>query len=506
MSASSALLLLLLCNLLAAADQPQWGQPFSRNMVSGEKGLPDDFDAGKRSKEGNIDLPSHGRVKWVARLGNASYGSPVVAGGRVFVGTNNDAPRDGRMQGDRGVLMCFDEHSGEFLWQLCLPKLTKIKWADWHYIGITSPPVVEGDRLYLVSNRAEVMCLDVHGMQGGNRGPFTAEGELMADEGQKPLAPGPKDADILWLYDMTSELNVAPHNGANCAILVQGDLLYLCTSNGVDWTHSRVVHPEAPSLIVLDKRSGKLVARDDFGIGPDVTHGQWSSPALGEVGGQTLIFFGAGNGYLYAAHALAQPRSAGPAVVLENAWRFNGHPLAQTQSPPPPDHQHDSTSYEVTAMPVFYNGRVYVTFTQEPFHGMKRGWLACVDAGRKGDVTRGGLVWSYDKIGSSVSTVAIADGLVYAADFAGKLHCLDAETGRCYWTYEVGGDLWGSPLVADGKLYVGSGNQMLCVLVPGRELKVLHRIRMRDAVYATPTAANGRLYVATNKHLYAVGE
>ena len=131
-------------------------------------------------------------MKWVARLGNASYGSPVVAGGRVFVGTNNDDPRDPRMQGDRGVLMCFDEKTGELLWQLCLPKLTKIKWADWYYIGITSPPTVEGDRAYLVSNRGEVMCLDVHGMRGGNRGPFTEEGRLMADDGEKPLTPGPR--------------------------------------------------------------------------------------------------------------------------------------------------------------------------------------------------------------------------------------------------------------------------------------------------------------------------
>ena len=153
-------------------------------------------------------------MRWTARLGNASYGTPVVAGGRVLVGTNNDQPRDGRLQGDRGVLMCFDEKTGCFLWQLCLPKNTKIKWSDWHYIGITSPPTVEGDRAYLVSNRGEVLCLDVHGQAGGNRGPFTAEGRLMADEGQPPLEPGPAAADILWLYDLPARLSVTPHNGA----------------------------------------------------------------------------------------------------------------------------------------------------------------------------------------------------------------------------------------------------------------------------------------------------
>ena len=155
-------------------------------------------------------------------------------------------------------------------------------------------------------------------------------------------------------------------------------------------------------------------------------------------------------------------------------------------------------------MPVFYKNRVYVTFTQEPFHGMKRGWLVCVDAAGHGDITHGGVVWSYDKIGSSVSTVAVADGLVYAADFAGRLHCLDAETGKCCWVHEAGGPIWSSPLAADGKVYLGTGRQVLWVLAAGRELRVLGRIRLHDGIYATPTAANGTLYVATNKHLYAV--
>ena len=145
-------------------------------------------------------------------------------------------------------------------------------------------------------------------------------------------------------------------------------------------------------------------------------------------------------------------------------------------------------------------------FTQEPFHRMRLARLACLDATKKGDVTRGGLVWSYDAISSTVSTVAIADGLVYAADYDGDLHCLDAETGHCYWVHQAGGPIWGSPLVADGKVYLGSGARQFWVLNAGKELAVVSRIRMRDGVFTTPVAANGVLYVTTNKHLYAVGE
>ena len=503
---ATVLSFLVLSEVVPAADQPQAGQRDSRNMVSAERGLPENFNPGTRNKSEDIDLPPGSGVKWVARLGGASYGSAVVAGGRVFVGTNNDAPRNPRMQGDRGVLMCFDEKSGEFLWQLCLPKLTRIKWADWHYIGITSPPTVEGDRAYLVSNRGEVLCLDVHGMQGGGRGPFTGEGRLMADEGEKPLAPGPKDADILWLYDMPAELNVTPHNGSNCSILLRGDLLYVCTSQGVEWTHDHVPHPEAPSLVVLDKRTGKLVARDDFRIGPDITHGSWSSPAFGEAHGKPLGIFAGGNGWLYAFEPVAAADRGNRPGLLKNVWRFNGHPLAPAGAAPPPDHRHDSTSYQVTAMPVFHKGRVYATFTQEPFHGMKLGRVVSVDAAGSGDISRSGTLWSYDEIGSSVSTVAVADGLVYAAGFDGRLHCLDADTGHCYWVHEAGAQVWGSPLAADGKVYLGSGKKLLWVLAAGKELKVINRIRVHDAIYTTPTAANGTLFVVTNRHLYAVGK
>jgi hypothetical protein len=405
--------------------------------------------------------------------------------------------------------MCFDEATGRFLWQLVVPKLVKYRNADWPRCGITSPPTVENGRAYLVSNRCEVVCLDVDGIADGNDGPYADEGRHMVPRGERPLKPGPKDADVVWLYEMTADLGVRPHNASNCSILIHGDRLYVCTSNGVEHTHTRVPSPKAPTLIVLDKHTGRLVARDDFGVGGDVIHGQWSSPALGRVDDRTLVFQGAGNGFVYASEAIhpASIRVAsdgrGPRV-LKNVWRFNGHPLAQTQDPVPIDHRHSTTSYEVVANPVFYRGRVYVPITQELFHNMRRGWLVCLDAAQTGDVTRSGIVWSYDGIGASASTVSIADGLLFAADHAGRIHCLDPETGGLYWVHDAGGPIWGSTLVADGKLYVGTGRAVLWILAAAPHLHVIRRIRMHHRIFTTPTAANGVLYVATHRHLYAV--
>ncbi len=490
-----------------ADDQPQWGQPCSRNLVSSETGLPSDFPSGKRTgRNGGIELPAGSNVRWVASLGGMTYGTPIVSGGRVLVGTNNDRPRDRRLEGDRGVLMCFDEQNGDFLWQLNVPKMTKVKWADWRLVGITSNPAVEGDRAWLVSNRGEVMCLDMKGMVDGNDGPFTDEGRLMAGEDNPPVAPTEKDADILWIFDM-AQLKVEPHNASNCSPLMHGDLLYVCTSQGVEWTHKYVVNPEAPSVIVLEKDTGRLVARDDFGIGGDITHGQWSSLSCARVNGRELGFFGAGDGVLYAFEMLPPDTRAGDEPLrLKNVFRFHGHPLAQTQDEVPPDHQHDSTSYEVVGNPVVVDGRIYVAFTQEAFHRMRNGWVVCLDAGLTGDVTRSALIWSYDAVGSSCSTVAVHGGLVYVPGYFGKLHCLDAATGKPCWVHEAGQTICGSPLVADGKVYLGTARNTLWVLRPGRELEVLGEIRLRDGIYSTPTAANGTLFVATKKHLYAVGK
>lgn len=501
-----------------AADQPQWAQWGSRNNVSAETGLPESFEPGKPDpKTGEPDPATARGIKWTARVGDQTYGTPVIAEGRVLVSTNNGKPRDPRFTEDAGVLMCFDEKSGEFLWQLLVPKLFEIKYADWYDVGLCASPVVEKGRVYVMTNRAEVMCLDLAGMANGNDGPYQDEGRHMMPADKPAVVPGPRDADILWLCDTVGQLGVRPHNAANCSILLDGDFLYVCTSNGVEWTHNRVANPEAPTLIVLDKKTGRLIARDDFGIGANIIHGQWSSPGLAEVGGRRQGFQGTGSGYLYAFEMLDPttlrdpPENSKPLLKTKNLWRFNGHPLAQTRDDVPLEHAHQTKSYEVVGNPVFWKGRLYVVFTQEGFHNQHHAWITCLDVAKAmekgGDVTRSALVWSYDKLAASPSTPTVADGLVYVPDYDGHLHCLDAETGKCHWNERLGpsSSITGSPLVADGKLYLGTGREpQFWVLAPGKTFRVLARIEMPDRVSTTPVAANGVLYVSAWKHLYAI--
>ena len=96
---------------------------------------------------------------------------------------------------------------------------------------------------------------------------------------------------------MMDELGVFPHNASNCSMITDGDFLYACTSNGQDWTHVNIPSPNSPSFVALNKKTGKLVAEDSAGIGPRIMHGEWGSPSKGVVNGQTLSFFGAGDGW-----------------------------------------------------------------------------------------------------------------------------------------------------------------------------------------------------------------
>ena len=125
---------------------------------------------------------------------------------------------------------------------------------------------------------------------------------------------------------------------------------------------------------------------------------------------------------------------------------------------------------EIIATPVLVNDRVYVAIGRDPAHGRGRGALHCIDPRGSGDITATGKVWTYQGLDRTLSTVSVADGLLYVSDVGGRLHCLDAETGSCHWIHDTKCEVWGSTLVADGKVYMPT-SKGLWVLAAGKELE-----------------------------------
>jgi outer membrane protein assembly factor BamB len=508
---------LFLACIALAADWPMWGGTPSRNMVSLEAGLPSSADPGKANDNGIIDPATTKNVKWIAKLGSAAYGNPTIAGGRIFVGTNNGSPRLTKYQGDFSILMCLDEKDGHFLWQLSIPKLEAGKNSDWEQVGLCSSPAVDGDHVYTITNRCEVLCLDVHGRQGKSKRPFVDEALYTAGPGKPPIEQGPGDADIIWRYDMRDELGIFPHNMTSSSVLVVGDKLFVTTSNAVDWTGKHIPSPDAPALICLDKNSGKLLAVERSGISSRTFTSNWSSPSYGVIAGKPTIIFGGGDGFCYGfdanisadnvppASESLPPDAPPPAPTLRELWRCDCNPAAyRNKNGKPIKYGESNGPCEIIATPVIDNDRIYVAIGQEPEQGEGVGALVCINPAGAGDITQSGKVWTYQKIGRSVSTVSITGDLLFISEFTGIVHCLDLKSGQPFWTHDTEAHIWGSTLAADGKVYVGNESGVLTILAASKEKKVLGTADFRDPIYSTPVAANGVLYVATGNNLYAL--
>jgi outer membrane protein assembly factor BamB len=444
-------------------EWPMWGGTADRNMVSSATGLPSEWDV--KSKK---------NVKWVADLGSQTYGNPVVAGGMVFVGTNNELLRDKAQGGDRGVLMAFAADTGEFLWQQTHTKLESGRANDWPFQGVASSPLVEGERLYYVSNRAVLLCLDIRGFRDKeNDGPFKNE-----------KLTGQFDADIIWALDMMEEVGTYPHNLANSSPVALGDLLYVSTSNGHDESHVNIPSPRAPAVIAVDKNTGKLVWEDNS-VNDKILHGQWSTPAAGTIGSVAQVVSAQGDGWVRGYEAQSGKK----------LWEFDTNPKESVWP---------RTRNEVISTPVIVGNVVYIANGQDPEHGEGVGHFYAIDGTKRGDITKTGLIWHYEKIRRSISTAAVADGLVYISDFSGYLHCLDAKTGQPYWTHDMLAAIWGSPFVADGKVYLGDEDGDVVVMAHGKEKKLIAEINMGSAVYATVVPANGVMYLNNRSQLFAL--
>jgi len=353
--ASVLLVLLTTTGVGLSADWPMWGGTASRNMVSSITGLPTTWD-----------LKTGKNVKWVAELGSQSYGNPVVGGGVVMVGTNNEALRDPKQPGDRGVLMAFREATGEFMWQATFEKLASGRANDWPFQGIASSPLIIGEVAYFTSNRGQIVAVDLQGFHDNENDGAVKDEKLTTKA----------DPDILWIFDMIEEVGAFPHNLANCSPVADGDLLYCSTGNGQDESHVNVPSPKAPSIVAVNRLTGKLVWEDNS-VGEKILHGQWSTPAAGDIGGVRQVVHAQGDGWVRGYEAQSGKK----------LWEFDTNPK---------DSLWPKTRNEVISTPVIYENVVYISNGQDPEHGEGVGHAYAIDGTKRGDITESGRLWHFD--------------------------------------------------------------------------------------------------------------
>lgn len=545
-------------------DHPCYGGDFTHNMVNlTDKGLPEKLGEGEENKLNNKVL------KWEAALGSRSYGGPVIANGKIIVGTNNGQPRNSRDKDkagdpiDKGVVMCFDEKTGDFLWQAVNDKLPSGQVNDWQHEGVCSTPLVDGDRVYLTTNRCTLQCLDINGGLDGFQGkPLKF---LDAATKKERVHNDKTDADVIWELDMMKDLGVFPHNMTAASPLLVGDVLYLVTANGVDENHENIPAPNAPSFIAVDKKTGKVLwQRSD--PGRNIMHGQWSNPVYAEAGGTKMVVFPGGDGWLYAF----SPEKG------ELIWKFDANPKDTTY-----ELGGAGTRSDFVGTPVVVDGLLYIGTGQDPEHYSGIAHFYAIDlkkavanaANNKDKDVSPELVdkvsktdegktvytgkpnpdsavgWHYGGkdvrkfvnrryvFGRTMSSACVVDGICYISELNGTVHALDAKTGKKFWAYDTNSQTWGSCYYADGRIYLGTEKGELWVFkhdkdagkAPIDELDnpnaktqkeftaeykakrkqvearyLLEKVDFHDPILSTPVVANGVLYVMTESALYAI--
>jgi outer membrane protein assembly factor BamB len=360
------------------------------------------------------------------------------------------------------------------------------------------------------------------------------------------------EADVVWQFDMMEELGVFQHNMSNCSPAVWGEVLFVCTSNGVDATHFNVPSPRSPSFIALNKVTGELLWTDSSPM-DNILHGQWASPAVGVLGGVPQVIFPGGDGWVYSFRADKWDDAERSPILLwmfdanlkKSVWRLGGR----------------GGRNNIIAFPVIYDQSVYIAVGQDPEHGEGAGRLWCLDPTLRGDVSselvmtmednqlvplalassqiRDGIVgdhvvenpnsavkWKYDQLGKAfhekfhrtLSSPAIHNNLLIIPDLSGIVHCLDATSGKVHWTCDLLASCWGSAVIADGRVYVGDEDGDVAIFPLSKDPdRAIDRDRtfanfgepkinmlLESSIYSTPVVANNVLYISDRRHLYAI--
>lgn len=505
----------------SSGDWLQWGGTSHRNNTPSGSRIPVKWD-----------IETGQNIKWSIKLGSQTYGTPVVSQGQIFVGTNN---RHGFVERsadlDAGCLICFEESDGSFLWQHLSEKLATGRVHDIPEQGIISVPLVSGKRLWYVTNRGEVCCLDTDGFgDAENDGPFQSE----------PVAEN-SEADVIWKFSMMEELGVRPHNAFTCSVTCSETAVFVVTGNGVGADHQEI-QAAAPDFIALNRDTGELLWKDSS-VGEFTLHGSWSSPAYGVFGGQAQVLFPGGDGWLYSFEPAGN--GAGESKVL---WKFDCNPK-QSSAP-----GYRGNRCEFLTTPVIYKERIYIAIGTDPENGTGPGCLWCIDPtikhdesdvsatvavdshgkrlvrrfGQAVDPTAGerempnpdsAAVWKYtgfDFNGNgeiekeetwkrTLAAASIKDDLLFAVNMEGYCVCLNAGTGVAQWSHDLWANSWHSqPLIVDGKVYLTDEDGEVEVFAAKSEKVKLGENHVDNSIYASAMVANNILYITDRSRLYAI--
>lgn len=455
--------------VVRAQDWNQWRGP-DRNGVSMQTGLPSSWTPGPGGS-GNVVWRQSTRVNRTSFTSGLDAGSPVVVGsglgGRVFFMHSVQSSTSSRT-------VCLRESDGSFQWDYLTNVYTGNSsgyGACPNHQGAATPYVDAANQvLYTGTKEGRLLCLDFNGNLVWRRLTLTSTG------GEDPNAFG-----------------VTIHNCGNATpVLDSGNVVFpLCAGRGAP--------AGAPKLVALNPSTGATVWTQNFDpyAGPrnEIVHGSWSSPVVATTpDGVRRIFYQLGDGSLRCVRA-----SNG-----QLQWTHADNSGMRSA--------HGGTGQEGVAAPVVNppgpnevaSGAVYVSAGVDPSAGSRTG------EGRlwKLNAATGATIWEYrgpgNNLGNVIGAVAISGNRLYIGDTSGWLHCVNVTTGANIWRQSLGGAIWSSATVADGKVYIGTQSGNFSILADSATYTVLDQDDVGSSIGSSVAVANGALYIKSTAYIYKV--
>lgn len=421
----------------SAEDWPQWRGPLGTG-VSPEKGLPVEWAAEQAA--------------WRARLGGLGVSSPVVAGDRIFVtsqqgksalrpgnhptlarGEEAKAEKPlgaGAAQAEGGVAFlveAFHRGDGRRLWQFRLEAEGELPEVHQKHNLASPSPVTDGQLVVAWFGNGQLVALDV------------ASGRRLW---QRHLGKEYSPFDISW--------------GHGSSPTLYGDMVILLCD-----------HRPASYLLALDKRTGAVRWKADR---PKESVSYTTPTVVPAPGGHELI-----------VNSTRRVDAYDPDTGTLLWWLGEPHNFA-------------------IPVPAFADGVLYMS------RGYRSGPYMAVRPGGRGEVGPSHVLWSLPTGAPYVSSLTYYEGLVYMANDAGIVTCVDARTGQKVWQERIEGIFTASPVAADGRIYLVSETGETIVLKAGREPRVLARNPIGERSVASPAISNGQIFIRTDDHLFCLGK
>ncbi len=274
----------------------------------------------------------------------------------------------------------------------------------------------------------------------------------------------------LWARDIQKEYGKFGLNwGYASSPLLFEDSLYIQVLHGMT--------TDDPSYVMrVDKKSGKTLWKVDrptnaIRESPD----SYTTPALLRNGKTTEIVITGGD--CVTGHDIATGKEL---------WRANGL------------NPQNNEFYRIVASPIIFNDIIYAPTRVKPLLALK--------VGGRGDITTSHLLWSTAN-GPDVPTPVTDGKYFYIVNDRGIMWCLDAKTGaEIYGNQRIKPAIYsGSPVLADGKIYVTNEEGLTTVVKAGPTFEVLAENPLNDYVLSSPAISDGRIFIRTSHHLYAIG-